>query len=71
MSNLQEVENFFLIANRLAPWKHGGSSSGSFVKYSIVGASNESNQRPVTQEFNDYYNPVSANASIVNSSVHK
>jgi hypothetical protein len=35
---LQEVENFFLIANRLAPWKHGGSSSGSFVKYSVVGA---------------------------------
>lgn len=36
VSNVQEVENFFLIANRLAPWKHGGSNSGSFVKYSIA-----------------------------------
>jgi hypothetical protein len=32
--NVQPSEDFFLYANRLAPWK--GSSSGTFVKYSVV-----------------------------------
>lgn len=32
--NVQPSEDFFLYANRLAPWK--GSSSGTFAKYSMV-----------------------------------
>lgn len=60
---LVEVENFFLHANRLAPWKNGGGSdSGSFVKYSFAGPNPFGNKNDnMGQSYSDIPNDLADN----------